>query len=444
MQWKHVFLVIGLLVLLLVLLLIIPSSQLITMLVKYWVMGSVPATPAATPDAVLEQANTVMEQVRSTVDVMNLIVAVLALVLAFMTVGVAVLGFLGFSTIREVRTYQQQWRTQMEDLHKDIDTKKNTIDTLQTTIEQKGQVIDGLHRRLEDLALRMEEKVNTLTIEADKTWAAASYLILGNQLREQRKIEQAIESFEQAHNLRPRDAQINYHLALAYRENEQYDQAIARFLDALEANPAFPQAQMELGMTYRYRGDARTNPQQRQNDYEKAVEHLHHALNLRNNYWEALGTLGGLYRRLRNYKKALEYYRRASAVDATTSYGPGNIAILYWHEGKREEARKEFELTAQLARERIAAGRSQEPYWDYYDLALAQLVLGSLEGDTGKQEEALKTYEEAIQRTTSRGSFDGVLSVLSLLREVEKEHPIVGLEMVIKRIEQAKAAFLQA
>ena len=71
-----------------------------------------------------------------------------------------------------------------------------------------------------------------------------------------------------------------------------------------------------------------------------------------------------------------------------------------------------------------------EVYWDYYNLALAQLVLG-------KMEDAKKSYTKAIGETPGVVQFDTVLNVLHFLRKAKD--PIQGLDEVIQMLEKAKS-----
>ncbi len=231
-----------------------------------------------------------------------------------------------------------------------------------------------------------------------------------------------------------------------------YDRAIDHLGLAIDVDHNFPQAHMELGLAYRRRGNRlyeeavsvkdqdkkRALQSLAQADYKQAVEHLTRAIELHSDYEDALATLGGLYRRLGDYEanparyqQALEYYEKASKADPNSSYAMGNLASLLWYAGKHDEALIAFTHTNEIAKERIAKLVSLDKvYWDYYDLALAQLALG----DTKR---AIQVYEQAIEKTPGPVEFDGVLSNLYLLRKADPT--ITDLGQVIKMIEDAKA-----
>jgi tetratricopeptide (TPR) repeat protein len=90
-----------------------------------------------------------------------------------------------------------------------------------------------------------------------------------------------------------------------------------------------------------------------------------------------------------------------------------------------------FERTEKAARRRLDNLESLEPFWDYFDLGLAQLALGETDA-------ARTSYARAIELTPSKILFDGVLHNLSILRDASKGPPIPGLDEVIKMIEKAR------
>ncbi|HEY7418617.1 MAG TPA: tetratricopeptide repeat protein [Ktedonobacteraceae bacterium] len=362
----------------------------------------------------LPSSNAATNQAEDLLNVINVFAAIFGVLLTAATVIAGVLGFVGFSTVNDIRRSQEQIRKTVTDL-----------DTVKADFErQKNELSDFLQKATRD---------------AEDTKNALTYLIRGGQLMEEQKIDQAIESLDNAKKLRPKDPQINYDLGLAYSRKGLYDQAIACFQTATESDPTFSQAWLDLGLNYRHRGSHQSSPEQRKDDFARAEEYLWHAARSRSNYWEAYGTLGGLYRRMGNYERALECYLKAYNLDATTSYGPGNIACLYFYLGKSADAHEYFQETEKLAQERITLQQSREPYWDYYDLAIAQFMLGSLDKREDLKEEAMNNYTIAIAKTTRREAFDGVLDNLYLLQK--SEHCPPDLAQTIKLIENARLHF---
>ncbi len=393
----------------------------------------------------LLEANSILSQMTSIATVMGVVLAVFAVV----TVG---LGAFGFFTNNGFRDLEVKWRSVLSELQEEATTNRNVIDTLQKETEQKQQDINELQERLKTLRKTMEDEVAAIRKRSEDTNRALTHLILGNQLLEQRRREQAVEAFEKAQKLRPDDPQINYALGRAYSGVGDYDRAINHLSIAAQDAQKFPQAQMELGLAYRRRGNKlyeeavlekdqkkkRYFQSRAQVDYKQAIEHLTRANELHSDYEDALATLGGLYRRMGDYEsnpalyeQALEYYEKASQADPNSSYALGNLASLLWYTGKHDEALTAFARTKEIAKERIVKlVRPAEVYWDYYDLALAQLALG-------ETEQARQAYEQAIEKTPGPVEFDGVLSNLYLLRKADTS--MTDLERIIKMVEDAKA-----
>lgn len=414
------------------------------------------ATPTVDANAVLNQANAAATQAsqasaqtQSVLNLMNNFLAVIGVVLALFGVVTVGLGIFGFSTNNGFRDLDKEWRSRLSELtvilsqtqekkdavdflQKELEERNNAIVVLQKEMEEKKQAIGDLDKTVLDFVTLQK----TITQRFENTNKALAYLVLGNQLLEQKKNDEAIDVYERARTLLPDDEQINYIMGRIYSGIGHYDEALTLFEAAIRVNPDFAEAEMELGLAYRRRGeqqqghDAEELSQEdyRQKDYRQAILHLKRAVELRKNYADALATLGGLYRRIQDYGMALEYYREAAQADPESSYALGNVASLEWYEGQQAVALENFRTVEQLAERRIAKP-SMEFYWDYYDLALAQLA-------QGKESEAWRNYETAVKLTPSVASFEGVLNNLFLLQKSQASIP--GLEKVIELLEQAQ------
>ncbi len=349
-------------------------------------------TPTPTPDAstTLQMAQQEETNIQSILSIINILVVVYPILIAIAGVVLGVIGFRGYRSIEK----------QGQDL---VDTIKN----LEHEAEEKKAAIE-------------------------RTQNAIVYLALGDRLSNQKDMRKAIEAYKKAGSLLPDDPQINYVLGRIYSGAGYYEEAIHSFQAAIAAQPRYPEAEMELGLAYRRQGEYQQGPNvqtMRESDYEKAKEHLQKAIELQPDYEDALSTLGGLYRREGDYERAFEYYRKAYQANHDSSYALGNVASLAWYLGRIDEARKYYERTELVSSMRTMDGHS-EIYWDYYDLALAQLVLG-------KTEEAKKNYQKAIGDTPGVVQFDSVLNVLKFLQNAKE--PIAGLNEVIQTLEKEKA-----
>ena len=375
-------------------------------------------TPTATPDAnqILNQANTVATQADHTATEAQNTLNVVNFILALFSVIIAILGLISGALAAYAFRVINRYRKQLDEGHAEM-TKMRTA--------------------------------------VDDTQKAVVYLGLGDRLYNQDRKEEAVAIYRKVGSLLPGNAEINNILGRIYSGTGYYKDAIKSFETVLATDHNFAEAEMELGLTYRRRGDARKGADAetlRKADYDEAIAHLERAIELRPNYEDALAGLGAVYRRMGDderlsqhdakarecYKQAREYYRQAQITDPSSSYALGNVASLSWFLGEKDAANNYFTHAEAVARIRIMnAGRSPEIYWDYYDQALAQLVLGTIRKNEMTKDEAIKTYHTAIQLTPGPVQFDSVLNNLYLLQKAPER--IHRLDTVISMLEAAKS-----
>jgi tetratricopeptide (TPR) repeat protein len=343
------------------------------------------------------------------------------------TVATIVLGVFGF---RGFQDFERKWDSHLGEVENDWHERLGKIEN-----EWREHV-----NQINQLEQEAKDKQTALV----RTQQALVYLGLGDRLYNQKDIKNAVAAYKKVASLLPDDPQINYVLGRIYSGAEYFDDAINSFEAALKVQPDLPEVEMELGLAYRRRGEYQKGPNEdalRTIDYAKAIEHLQRATELSSNHKasfatlsgldrpeDAFATIGGLYRRKGEYEKALEYYEQAYRINPSSSYALGNVASLSWYLVKLDKAREYYILTEALAKVRNMTPHPED-YWDYYDLALAQLVLG-------KTNEAKDTYRIAIEKTPGVVPIDSVLDVLRLLQKAKD--PIPGLNDVIEMIEKAK------
>lgn len=394
--------IIGLLALLIVIL-AIPGSQILTV----WAYKAIGVGPGIAPSN-----DELSQQIQN---MLNLIDFVALTFTAILTVA----GLVGFTRFQD---FQKETASRMDEL----DQKRKVIEDLQKEMQDKIDAVGELRKYVE-----LQESV---TKSVEDTNKALLYLILGNQLVEQKKIAEAIEAYEKVKALRPEDPQVNYILGRTYRGISSYDQAITCLTTSVEVDPSFAPAHFELGSAYRNRADklysAPDDEIKRDEEYEKAIEQIKLAAKLQPNDQEILGAVGGIYRRAKDYKRALMYYKQVRNAKPDSSYAVGNIAILAWHEGNKAVSLDAFRRTEELATKRIDSGLSYEPFWDYYDRGMARLVLGH-------RALAVSDYHTAIDLTRSPEHFKSVLDGLRFFKEVEDKYPIDGLDEVLNMVMDA-------
>ena len=373
------------LLVLVALLFIFPGSHVLA--ANSGAVSSVSAIPVDTPTpdttAAVNAANNAVSHAQDLLNIMGWFATILGVVLGLFSVFAIVIGFLGFRSYGEFRTLVKDLRTNMAEIRAD----------------------------------------------ADNTRSALVYLSLGDRLLNQKDTQEALKNYKEAGRLLPRDIQVQSMLGRVYSGAGDYEAAIStldttvKMLEAVHPVDTvnLGNVEKELGLAYRRRG--RANKQEA--DYDAAIQHLKKANTLNPSDSDTLAILGGLYRRKGEYALAYDRYKQAWSLNPASSYALGNVASLAWYEGKKDEARMYFGFSEIVATDHIKKGQG-EIYWDYYDLALAQLALG-------KATEAQKNYATAIKETPGEVQFDGVLDNLYLLQKAPQ--PMPGLDDIVKMIE---------
>jgi|SRR6266487_1215205 len=382
MRRKWIYIIALLIIGFSILLIIVPSTLASTH------TGMIIDTPTPTPDAnaLLKAANDANNQAQTLITIITIVSVVLAALAIFITaitIITVIFAFLGISSLRDVNEFKEKMRLDLEDMHKDA-------------MATRGSLV---------------------------------YLGLGDRLMSKGSVKEAIESYRKAGTFSPQDDQINYDLGRIYSDAGYYDDAISAFTRATKTNPDYAEVWKGLGLAHRRKGEEMIEPEEN----NKAIDCLKKAIALKPDDDDAYGIIGGLYRRLEEYKRSLAYYEQAYKINPASSYALGNLASLSWYLGEIVEAKKYFSDTEIAASTRISKG-TPEGYWDYYDLALAQLVLG--------KPSAMDSYKKAIEVTPTPGKekFKSVLDNLQFLQKAST--PIEDLPLVIQMIEDEKSRSL--
>ncbi len=346
---------------------------------------------------------------------LNLIDFVALVFTAILTVA----GLVGFTRFQD---FQKDTAARMDELEQ----KRKVIEDLQKEMQDKINAVGELRKYVE-----LQEFV---TKSVEDTNKALLYLILGNQLVEQKKIAKAIEAYEKVKVLRPEDPQVNYTLGRTYLGISSYDQAITCLTTSVEMEPSFAQAHLELGLAYRNRADklysAPDDEMRRDEEYEKAIDQIKQAAKLQPGDEDILGTLGGFYRRAKDYKRALMYYKQVRDVNPDLSYAIGNIAILAWHEGNRASSLEAFKQTDELATKRIDFGLSYDPFGTTMIVAWRDWCWGT------KWLHCLIIERQLILRAVQNISSQSLM-VFRFFKEVEDKYPLDGLDEVLSMVTEA-------
>jgi tetratricopeptide (TPR) repeat protein len=207
-------------------------------------------------------------------------------------------------------------------------------------------------------------------------------------------------TYRQALALQPTNSLVRTRLGLLLKDQGAWSEALQQFEQAVADAPLNAAAQRELGVTQ--------NKHQGKTDPDAGVRALRRAIELDPTDYDALASLGGIYKRQKNYAAALELYRRATAISRGASYPLLNalkldariVGKLVLDEALRFQLRRaERGLAANVARQ-----PPFDPPWSFFDLAECHLYAGNTDAFLRDVEAGLDCATAAWQAQTFRGS----------------------------------------
>jgi serine/threonine protein kinase/Tfp pilus assembly protein PilF len=234
--------------------------------------------------------------------------------------------------------------------------------------------------------------------------SSAAYNNLGNVLRDQKQIDEAIATYEKARDLDPENAKTHYNLGNVRLDQKRYPEAAAAYRQAIELDRRFAKAHYNLGLAL-----------VEQQQLPAAVDAFEKAIAIKADYPEALHNLGTTLARQNRLTDAASMLERALALNSNDALTMHSLASVRTRQGKVPEAigilRKAIDrdpkcapayngLGVALAQQGQTApalvafnqARAIEPKF-----AWAHANAGSAYHRQGKRTEAMAAYQQAVQ-----------------------------------------------
>jgi tetratricopeptide (TPR) repeat protein len=151
----------------------------------------------------------------------------------------------------------------------------------------------------------------------------------------------AIRQYQEALAKDPSITGVHYELGEAILQNatdeDSLNRATVELELALKEDARNAGAEAKLGLIAKLRGNS-----------SLAEEHYTRALSIKPDEFNALVGLGGIVRDRGENEKAAEYFSQASKLDAMDDSLHYQLAQIYRHLGRKEEAEKEMKLFATI------------------------------------------------------------------------------------------------
>jgi tetratricopeptide (TPR) repeat protein len=182
-------------------------------------------------------------------------------------------------------------------------------------------------------------------------WLAAQtnvleILNLGNNMLSQGSSELAIQCYERALILKPRDEEIHYNMGVAYGRMNRLEDAERHYRQALEFFPDYAEAMNNLG-----------NVLTRQKRYEEAVALFEAAIKLAPDDALAHNNLGRALAEQGKAELALQRFDEAARLDTNYVEARFNVGASHLTLGRTNEAISHFEAALRMSPEFMPAAR---------------------------------------------------------------------------------------
>ena len=282
-----------------------------------------------------------------------------------------------------------------------------------------------VHNRLDSppmralLAQRAREQdptrgnIEPLLVEAD------------NALRQQ-DWTKAIEKFTEALEVSPKNAAVFFKRGLVYRDRGMFNRALADFERVTQLSPSYAEAYREKGIAenklYNKTPDA---------GLPNGEESLLKAVELKPDDFDALSSLGGVYKRQGRIKEAAECYDKATEVSRGNAYPLLNAITLKAQADGRFELDKRYRFMLERARRSLQSQveSGYNPPWSAFDLAQLNLYTGNQQRFLDRIDDGLlacthawqpETFRRTLELLTSAGiSLPGLDEGIAKLKETE-------------------------
>ncbi|MUG96939.1 tetratricopeptide repeat protein [Scytonema sp. UIC 10036] len=163
------------------------------------------------------------------------------------------------------------------------------------------------------------------------------YFYRGTSYSKNGEYDRAINDFNQALKLNPKDAVAYNNRGLSYSDKGDYDRAINDFNQAIKLNPNYALAYNSRGLSYFKKGE-----------YDRAINDYNQAIKLNRNYANAYYIRGNFYYNKGEYDRAINDYNQAIKLnpkDADAYYKRG---IAYKNKGSKDKAQENFKKVLEL------------------------------------------------------------------------------------------------
>lgn len=291
------------------------------------------------------------------------------------TVGsilVTVLGVLaGFAGVSQIVSARRELTESSEHLKAEAAELRQRFND---EIRMKEAQFDALRAQLAS-TMQQERKSTSRALLAN------ALIPLGERQYKAGDYTGSMNTYKRALELDSDNPVVHQRLAYVYTQRGDLQAAEEHYNMAIQQEESFAPALAGLGFVYRRMAEEMPEGIQRDRQMLKAEDILLQALEISprlvdddgESWW---GVLGGLYKRQNNIDKAIEAYERATEITPQSSYGMGNLALLYMRKKDKKKMLDTYERVERIAVKE--ADQEQGNFWGYADLVVSRYALGKV------------------------------------------------------------------
>jgi tetratricopeptide (TPR) repeat protein len=250
-------------------------------------------------------------------------------------------------------------------------------------------VIKPVSTKQEVIALKNKEVELAEQLMRDFPGSDRSLVIMGNLCYRHGDVIKALEYWNKALQINPKQANVYKSIGLLYMKKGQFDDAVEQFRKALEIQPGLPNVYVNIGHSLMMSGRPK-----------EAIEALQKEIQISPNSDFAYFLLGQAHLQQKEYQKAQEYYETAIKISPAYTNAYYGLASVCAKLGDRDKAKEYSESFKKLkARERKHLKGRKIKYDDFVETqrsaAMTYINVGRMYRENGKLAKAEELLKQA-------------------------------------------------
>lgn len=163
------------------------------------------------------------------------------------------------------------------------------------------------------------------------------YLNLGVALMAVNKIDESIDNFSRAIQIKPDFAEAHNNMGIAMERHGKLTEAVSHYREALRIKPDYAEPHNNIGVAL-----------EKQGNFSEAIRHYFKALQISSKYASAHNNLGNAMAQQGNFETAVYHYQEALRINPRYAGAWYNLGKIYASRGKTEKAILYYEKALQL------------------------------------------------------------------------------------------------